>query len=149
MQDDYDVESWSQREAFREDDGSELALEPVALHGPLEPAARPDPHTSPYLIRPKRADGNQAASRPPSPSVYGPERLRECERRRGWYGVGALARCAQAGISCQRPFCRRRLSVLRPARVLIRWRNPWTRFRFKFDLFLRCFFMSARIGSRL
>ena len=49
----------------------------------------------------------------------------------------------QAGMSCQRPFRRRRLSVFRPPLVCIRWRNPCVFFRLRFDLLRRCFFMAG------
>ena len=65
------------------------------------------------------ADGEQWRTRPRSSSLDRQELFRESEplREVRW-------RRAQAGRSCQRPFRRRRRRTLRPARVLIRVRNP-------------------------
>ncbi len=49
-------------------------------------------------------------------------------------------------MSCQRPLRRRRRSVDRPPRVLIRRRNPCTCLRFRLDFSVRCFFMLVIIN---
>lgn len=65
------------------------------------------------------ADGEQRGTRPRAPSLDGQESFRESEP------FTQMCCCrAQAGISCQRPFRRRRRRTSRPARVLIRTRKP-------------------------
>jgi hypothetical protein len=41
----------------------------------------------------------------------------------------AIERCWRYGVSCARPFARRRFNTRRPAFVAIRARNPWVRAR--------------------
>lgn len=106
------------------EDRSELSFQPVSLHGARKPAPRAQSHPCLLLTVRQRANRQRRAARPPPSSVHGVER------------AGQL----QAGMSCQRPLRRRRLSVLRPPRELIRWRNPCVRLRLRFDLLRRCFF---------
>jgi hypothetical protein len=63
------------------------------------------------------------------------EARRSCrEARRDWtIGHTPDARQAAYTVNRARPFARRRASTLRPFFVLMRFLNPCSRFRFRFD----------------
>lgn len=122
---DHDVQSGRQRKPGRIDNGPDLPLESIPHDSAFKPSSRSESDTRhPVDVR-NGADRQPRASCPASPSVHGVE------------GPGAL----QAGMSCRRPFRRRRWSVLRPPRERMRRRKPCVRARFRRDTFRRCFFI--------
>ena len=142
VNDDHRVKSASQGEVLCIDDRSELAFQPVPDHRAFESAPGPQSHPrSPLAVR-QHTNRQGGPSGPSASSVDRAERFGELKPR--WNGR-RLGGNAQAGMSCQRPFRRRRLSVLRPPRVLIRWRNPCVRLRLRFDLLRRCFFTAVTL----
>jgi len=119
----------------------QLTLQPIALSRPFEaaPRAQTDPGFS--HMGGDRPDGERRSVYPSSPSVNGAKRVRALEPLRG--GDGGAEGCAprQAGMRCQRPLRRRRLSVFCPPRERMRLRNPCVLFRLRFDFNVRCFFI--------
>ena len=128
MNDDDEIQPVPELKPVRRQDRPELPLEPIAPRRPFQSAARAQPHADPVPIVGQRADRQRQPPGPPSPSID----RGEC--------LGPL----QAGMSCQRPFRRRRLSVLRPPSDRMRWRNPCVLARLRLDLFVRCFFIASR-----
>ena len=119
----------------------QLSLESIALNRPFEPATRAQTDAGFVQVIGGHPDGEHRSVRPSSPSVDGAKRIRALEPFRG--GDGGVAGCAarQAGMRCQRPLRRRRLSVFCPPRERMRLRNPCVFFRFRFDFNVRCFFI--------
>ena len=108
-------------------------LDPVACDGVADgfANAKADPaHCHVVLENP---DGERALAGPGSST----------ENREKSFGQSKAFN--QTGMSCQRPLSRRRLRTLRPLRELMRCRNPWTRWRLRFDIGRRCFFMTAQL----
>ena len=140
MNHDYHVQAHPQGKRLVENQVAELPFQPVPYHSPLQPSTGPEPHARHGLLVGERADGELQPLRPVSSTGHGTKGVRTLERDElGGSGV------RQAGMSCQRPFCRRRLSVRLPPRVLMRWRNPCVLFRLRFERFVRCFFIVAII----
>ena len=137
VNDDDHIQSGSQRESLIEDQIADLPFEPVADHGPFHAAASPKPNPRNVLAIRQHTDGKLHAFGPSSSSIHGLKGVRALEG-----DEPGIPRLCQAGMSCQRPFRRRRLSVRLPPRVLIRLRKPCVLFRFRFDLFVRCFFIA-------
>ena len=127
----HEVESVPKPGFLYRDDGPELSLEPIAHHRAPQAATGSQPDPNLVLGVWVRADGQGHSARPSSPSV---DRVED---------LGVLEGDNQTGMSCQRPFRRRRLSTLRPPRVLMRWRNPCVRARLRFERLVRCFFIAG------
>lgn len=122
---DHDVQSGPQWECARINNSPDLALQSITHDGALQPSSGPQPNARDLVDVASGANREPRASCPASPSVHGVE------------DPGAL----QAGMSCRRPFRRRRWSVLRPPRERMRRRKPCVRARFRRDTFRRCFFI--------
>ena len=122
MQDDDEINAGSNLNRMRsEQKRAGLPLEPIANNGAFDPPSSTKPYADLLLFcrdGPKR-EGETVRPRPSS--VDGPKHVGQFQRGAAgpWCAEGI-----QDGISCQRPFCRRRRSVARPPRELIRWKNP-------------------------
>lgn len=147
MNDNHNVNAWTQANALLVDDCAQLTFESVALDGALEPFARAQTHTRPRAPVRQNSHRQHASMRPSSPTIDGVKRFGQLESYAGRSGRADLRGPRYAGMSCQRPLRRRRVSVRCPPRVLIRRRNPCTCLRLRFDFSVRCFFM--RIDSFL
>ena len=110
------------------EDLTKLPLQPVAPHGVSNPPW--GAQAEPTLGKPggQNTDGEAGALGPAPPTRHVTER-------------GGALKWLDQGMSCQRPFCRRRAKTARPPRVLMRLRKPWTRRRLRLDVVLRCFFI--------
>ena len=138
MHDDHDVDPGVPGNLAGSDQAAQLAFQPVPDDRASHAAPGPEPKPADGLVVGDRPHGEMDALCPAPAPVDRAEDLGQLQPgNRG----GGTSVSRQAGISCQRPFRRRRLSVRRPPRVLIRRRKPWTRDRLRFDLFVRCFFM--------
>ena len=143
MDHDDEIEAAAQGEDRLIYDRSQLSFQSVAFDRPFKPASRTQTDAGFCSVVGDHPDGKCRPMRPSPPSVDGTKRVRALEPLRG--GAGGAAGCAlcQAGMRCQRPLRRRRLSVFCPPRERMRWRNPCVFFRFRFDFNVRCFFIGC------
>ena len=141
MDHDDDIEAAAQGEGVLIHRCPQLPLQPVTLSRPFEPAPRAETDAGFCRVIGGHPDGERRSVCPPSPTVDSTKRVRALQPLRG--GDGEVEGCAtrQAGMRCQRPLRRRRLSVFCPPRERMRLRNPCVLFRLRFDFNVRCFFI--------
>ncbi len=123
---------------------TEDPLDPVPLDGSLNAPLHSNPNPSRRQLVWQHADRQQFPSDPASLSTDHIEPLGKAKPLAGTEGG-----VDQAGMSCQRAFCRRRLSTSRPPRVCIRFKNPCVRLRLMLEMGRRCFFISPIICRNL
>ena len=142
MNDDNQINPCPERSCVGTEDRPELPFQAISHDSALEASPRPQADPGLPLVVRERSDGERRPFCPRPSSIDGvngvcPFQAGRVGGRRGDGGA------SQEGISCQRPFRRRRLSTLPPPLELIRLRNPCVLARFKFDLLRRCFFIIA------
>ena len=130
------------------DNRSQLPFEAVANDRPFQASSGSKADARGGLVVCQHPNGEQRSVYPTSPSVDVAECLGELQPCRGRTGALDEPDSPYAGMSCRRPFRRRRLSALRPPRELMRRRNPCTRFRLRFDVLRKVFFIVRIIRAR-
>jgi len=141
MDHDNKIEAWFQGKLTGVNNRPQLAFEPVANNRSFQPPTRAKPYTTFGLPIRHNPEGQRRTVYPASSSVDVAEGFSELKPCRGRSGLFDRANPPYAGMSCHRPLRRRRPSVLRPPRELMRLRKPCVRFLLRFDLFRSVFFI--------